>query len=133
MIKIMRNINEARFITNLETRLCDDGEWILISDLIFYSKILGIYVIAKAGMKSDYASVPRIPFAYMLFGGCAEKAAVIHDALYSGTYSVTRKQADSVLVEAMKASGVAAWRRGPMWLAVRLFGASHYKPSEQAA
>lgn len=123
----MDEVGEARFLTELETRRGNNGKWILTSDLVFYSAILRQQIIAKAGMESDYASVPRLPFAYLLFGGIAEEAAVIHDHLYTNNVSgITRKVADSIFEEAAASLKVAAWRRKPMWLAVRLFGGRHW-------
>ena len=40
---------------------------------------------------------------------------------------VEREVADDVFLEAMAASGVAAWRRYPMYWAVRACGGSRYK------
>lgn len=74
-----------------------------------------------AGFKTDFASVPRLPFIYGLAGDCAHASAVIHDYLHRGFMRhVTHAEAASVFREAMKAEGVPAWRRNLMWLAVRI-------------
>jgi hypothetical protein len=102
----------------------------VLAPFVYDSDVLGRRVTVPEGFITDLASVPRLPLAYLLFGGVSNEAAVIHDFLYSGG-KVTRKQADDVFCEAMKAEGVAGWRRGPMWLGVRLFGWLHYeKPAD---
>lgn len=71
-------------------------------------------------------SLPRRAYgSYWLFGAMAEAAAVVHDFLYS-TEACLRKQADEVFAEACKAKRLAAWRRGAMWMGIRLFGAGRY-------
>jgi len=77
-----------------------------------------------AGYVTDFASVPRLPLAYLLAGNTAQASAVVHDFLYE--MKAPRAWADDVFAAAMEAEGVAAWRRGLMWSAVRLFGRSRH-------
>ena len=84
-----------------------------------------------AGFETDFASVPRVPVAYWLFGDVAHEAAVVHDFLYS-TAAVPRETADKVLLEAMEVTGVASWRRMPIYWAVRRFGVAHYQLARKA-
>lgn len=120
----------AKFLTALQVRRASDGEagaWELTAPLIYSSNVLPHVVVVPAGFRTDFASVPRLPLAYWLFGNAADEAAVIHDWLYTSNVSgVTRKQADEVFAEASKVLGVPAWRRGPMWLGVRVCGGSHW-------
>lgn len=95
--------------------------WRLLADLAYHSDSLDCLVLVPAGFVTDFASVPRLPLAYLLFGNVAREAAVVHDYLYH-TGACSRALADKVFAEASEACGVAAWRRGPMWLGVRLFG-----------
>lgn len=95
--------------------------WRLLAELAFSSEVLNRLIIVPEGFVTDFASVPRLPLAYLLFGNVAREAAVVHDFLYS-TGACSRKLADDVFAEASKACNVAAWRRGPMWFGVRLFG-----------
>lgn len=122
----------ARFLTPLVVVHVSDRIKRLAYPLEFMSVKLGGVITVPVGFETDFASVERLPLAYWLFGGVADEAAVVHDWLYSGRMSVTRKQADEVFHEAMKASGVAAWRRYPMTWAVRLFGGSRYTASQES-
>ena len=109
------------FVTPLEVEALPDGNsWRLVAPLVYVSNIIGPLRI-PTGFITDFASVPRLPLAYMLMGGVAHKAAVVHDFLYQFG-SVDRRTADRVFKEAMEVTGVSAWRRYPMYLAVRLFG-----------
>jgi hypothetical protein len=116
----------ARFLTVLQVeRVAGAREWVLTSELAFSSDVLDRLIIVPIGFVTDFASVPRLPLAYWLFGGLADEAAVVHDFLYS-TGLCSRKQADEVFAEASRACGVSAFQRGAMWLGVRLFGGSRY-------
>jgi hypothetical protein len=82
-------------------------------------------VTVPAGFQTDFASVPRIPVAFLLAGDEAHMPAVVHDFLYSSKIC-TREEADNTFLEAMTATGVTKWRRTLMWAAVRMFGQSPY-------
>lgn len=123
---------DARFLSLLRVeRVAGSNTWVLTSELAFSSDVLDRLVIVPIGFETDFASVPRLPLAFLLFGGVADEAAVVHDWLYS-TGACSRKLADEVFAEASKACGVPAWRRGPMWLGVRLFGGSRYTAAAPA-
>lgn len=83
-----------------------------------------------AGFETDFASVPRLPLAYLVAGNTSHKAAVIHDYLYKT--QAPRADADAVFRAAMRAEGVSAWRRGLMWAAVRAFGWAPYNGHKAA-
>jgi len=111
-------------------------EWELLAPLLFSSDVLNTIIEVPAGFRTDFASVPRIPFAYWIAGGTAETAAVIHDYLYRKRKTfpdLTRAQADLVFLEAMVASGVAYWRRQAMYAAVQCFGYWAWERSGGAA
>jgi hypothetical protein len=122
---------KARFLTSLKVAREDGGAWTLTKPLIYDSEILDRRITVPPGFETDFASVPRLPLVYLLYGGdVADEAAVIHDFLYShGAGLVPRDICDGVFREAMQAQGVAGWRRWPMWVGVRLFGGSHYAPA----
>ena len=113
----------ARFLTTLEVRY-DGKDRILTAPLKYESDIAGSIVVPE-GFRTDFASVPRVPLLYLLFGNTAHEAAVIHDYLYRYAI-VPRRTADRVFREAMNASGVWAWRRYPMYMGVRMFGGFCY-------
>jgi len=118
---------KARFMSMLNDKRTRAGsaDRTLVEPLVYYSALLELLVTVPAGFVTDYASVPRAPLTYWLFGGVGDEAAVVHDFLYS-TGVVPRQVADEVYGEALEACGVAAWRRVPMVAAVRVFGASRY-------
>lgn len=121
----------ARFITRLRVALLDDrknegrGAWELVAALVYESDVAASTITVPKGFRTDYASVPRVPIAFMLTGDTAHSAAVVHDWLYS-THEVERAIADQVLYEAAIVSKVPAWRARIMYAAVRLFGGSHW-------
>lgn len=90
-----------------------------------YETEAGWSVEVPAGYSTDLDSVPRIPIAYAWLKGRATKSAVVHDWLYYNKHD--RKEADKIFLEAMKAEGVAAWRRWPIYSAVRAFGWIAYR------
>jgi hypothetical protein len=116
----------GEFKSPLMVKYQSDSSWLLVDDFIFKSRLCEFPIVVPAGFETDFASVPRIPLAYLLAGDCAHEAAVIHDYLYR-TGKADRKTADEVFLEAMEAQGIGAWRRYGMYWAVRLFGGSAYK------
>lgn len=121
----------SKFLTPLEVEPADansldDGNWRLIAPLSYASDLAKRVFVVPAGFVTNFASVPRFGFIYALFGGKANEAATLHDYLYTNPAPVPRPVADATFKEASKVTGVAAWRYWPMYLGVRLFGASHY-------
>lgn len=112
---------QARFLDPLSVTRRPGGRWALTRPLRYQSAVLRALLTVHAGFLTDFASVPRLPFAFWLFGDTAHAEAVVHDFLCA-TKIVPRAQADRVFLEAMEVSGIPAWRRWPMYLAVRLFG-----------
>ncbi len=76
------------------------------------------------GFETDFASVPRLPLAYLLTGNTAHRAAVAHDFL--STIRAERSFADDVFAAGMRAERVPGWRRWLMYTAVRVGGGSRY-------
>lgn len=94
----------AEFITELDTKLKNnDAIWIINFPLIYVSDILG-KITVPLGFETDFASVPRVPFIFELFGDKAHREAVIHDYLYriNSVPQATYSQANNVFFEAMK-------------------------------
>lgn len=114
----------ARFVTTLQGEWLDDNRFRLMTPLVYESDIMGM-VMVPAGFVTDFASVPRVPIVYMLFGDRAHHESVPHDFFYQ-THIVTKAVADKVFLEAMKARGKSWFIRYAMYLGVVLGGASSY-------
>jgi len=100
------------------------GGWRLEKELRFWSPTFG-YIVVPLGYVTDFASVPRLPLSYLFFGDVVHAAAVVHDYLISHHYAACRiswRHAADIFNEAMVADSVPAWRRIPMYRAVRIFG-----------
>jgi len=118
----------AKFLTELNARLKDDDKiWIIDSSLIYQSDILG-KIVVWAGFETDFASVPRVPIFYVLFGDRAHREAVIHDYLYriDSMPVAQRGEADDVFLEAMKERGKGFFVRYAMYWGVRMGGWTAY-------
>lgn len=111
------------FIGDLDTRLVDElqDRHKLLAPFGFYSEHVGLHITVPRGFVTDFASVPRIIGAWLLYGGKGKRAAVIHDWLYS-TQMFTRSVCDAIFEEALKTSGYKAWEVGGMYAGVRMGG-----------
>ena len=110
----------AQFLTELDARLKDsDNVWVLAAPLIYQSDILGKITVPE-GFLTDFASVPRIPIAYILFGDRAHCESVIHDYLYriDSVPIATYSQANNVFYEAMKVRSKGFFVRHAMYYGV---------------
>lgn len=113
----------SRFVSDLETKLInDDSVWELIRPLTYWSDYLQCNVEVPAGFKTDFASVPRVPIAYTLFGDRAHREAVIHDYLFrkDSIPKVSFMDANIVFLEAMTLRGKSPFVRYSMFLGVCL-------------
>lgn len=115
----------SRFLTELDAELKpnSDNIWMLKAALIYESDLVGVIVVPKY-FETDFASVPRVPIAYMAFGDRAHREAILHDFLYCKDSEplVTYSQANAVFYEAMKLRGKGWFTRHMMWLGVVLGG-----------
>lgn len=117
----------SNFETDLDTRVLNDRVYQLNCPLIYRSDTLGLIAV-PAGFQTDFASVPRLPIIYEMWGDRAHREAVIHDYLYrkDSIPVVDRAIADSVFKEAMKSTG-KPWRIWWwMWMGVRAGGWTAY-------
>jgi hypothetical protein len=122
-------VSRAYFVSaGLATDLVDEIEdiHVLLAPLVYFSALLGMTITVPAGFRTDFASVPRIVGAYLLFGGKGKRAAVIHDWAYSGGLNVDRATADLIFREALQASGYSAFTVWAMYQGVRIGGESHF-------
>lgn len=118
----------SEFITELDARLHDDDRiWSILSPLIYCSNILGI-IRVPAGFETDFASVPRVPIVFRLYGDRAHRESVIHDYLYriDSTPEASFDIANLVFLEAMTCRGKSHFIRCGMYKGVCLGGKRHY-------
>ncbi len=128
----------SKFLSALRVEQISDtandgrGEWILIAPLLYKSDLTNDVYIVPSGFRTDFASVPRLPIAFLLCGDTASKPAALHDALYTadartGKHMVLdRLTADLILKESALSEGVPTWRAWALFLGVRLGGDSHW-------
>jgi hypothetical protein len=86
-------------------------------------------LVVPEGFLTDFASVPRVPVAYLLFGDKAHRSALLHDHLYA--LQRDREFADAVFYAAMRAEKLNAFQRGIMWTAVRVGGWPYYLKKQE--
>ncbi|MHB1125252.1 MAG: DUF1353 domain-containing protein [Ramlibacter sp.] len=116
-------MSAAGFIGDVDLRILDDpgNLFRVLGDFQFVSAVAGCVIFVPAGFVTDLASVPRLPFAYLVVGGKGKKAAVVHDLLYT-TRRFSREVADAVFREALLASGYSHVVAGIMYAGVRAGG-----------
>lgn len=123
----------SQFLTALAGEWIDDERFELLKPLRYQSDILlkefptikdGILEIVD-GFVTDFASVPRVPIVYELFGDKAHHESVPHDFMYQ-THVVPKSVADRVFLEAMAVRGKPPYIRYPMYWGVVLGGQSSY-------
>lgn len=122
---------KVRFLADPEVRITGKNEWELLNDFpceIWREGETPRIIKVHKGTKTDLASVPRLPLAYMLFGGKARRSAILHDWLYRIQWP--RKEADEIFRAAME-NEVGAFTRWAMWLGVRVGGAGAYADKEK--
>ncbi len=116
------------FQGDLVVRLVNDdaqGLWELVEPLSFHSDLLGRTITAPAGHRTDFCSVPRVPFVYDILGDRARKSGTIHDWLYT-SHETDRQTADMILREMLLVDGIGPKEAEMFYLAVRAGGASHW-------
>jgi len=96
------------------------GQWVVLESFMFS----GIKV--EAGQLTDGASIPWWLRGVLKTGGKLFAPSVIHDTIYRHGI-VSRRRADNVYRNAMRANYVPKWKIKVIYLAVRLFGGSSYK------
>lgn len=127
----------SRFITDLDVRkLGRDasadrrGTWRLLQPLVYHSDVLRRTLTVPDGFITDFASVPRLPVAFLLTAEAGHEAAVVHDFLYT-THEVERRVADAVFEEALLVGDEPRWRAWLMWAGVRIGGSGPWKAAGQ--
>lgn len=104
------------------------GARVLLEPLVFTRKMGKgrIEIEVPAGFVSDLASVPRLLWCIFPPFGKFNRAAILHDFLYSTAGECSRFLADAIFREAMAELSVPAWRRVLMFYAVRWFGWAYF-------
>ncbi len=101
-----------------------------------YATLAGQTITIPAGFTTDGVSAPQITWS--LIGlppdGYYRAAGIVHDYLYTlggkiprRTVAYTRKECDQILLEILTRCKVPWLKRKAAYLAVRLFGGSHWK------
>jgi len=104
--------------------------WEIAYPLSYTSDLLADKITVPKGFITDFASVPRLPFVYLMFGGTSHRASVIHDALYRKDIDVPevdQKTADAIFLEAMETNDDGWISRWGKWLGVRVGGCTSWK------
>lgn len=99
--------------------------WEFCSDYTAFLKINDkeVSITIPEGFESDGGTIPRV-FGY--FSDLAFRGYFVHDYIYT-TNIYSRKEADKILKSCLEYEGVSFMDRNIIYLAVRLFGAKHYK------
>lgn len=123
----------GRYLSPLRDECVDDtandgrGIWRILEPFVFQSDVLGRTITVEKDFLTDYASVPRWPFIYWMFGDTSHKAAVLHDWLFHHHEFCDEQTANKVLLEAMEASGIPWWRRKGIYYGVVIGGRSSWE------
>lgn len=114
----------SRFTEPLVVTPRPDGRtWIVLSDFGYEIGNEGSNDVINVGIgfQTDFASIPRLLWAFLPRWGKYGNAAVIHDWLY-WYQPRDRREADRIFLEGMEVLEVSAWKRNVIYYAVRAFG-----------
>lgn len=99
-----------------------DRDWVVVKPLTYRGTVDEFIV--PAGMRTDFASVPRAFVWFLPRYGRYTRAAILHDYLWrfrvtDPTQPVSRRDADGLFRRVMRELDVPFLRRWIMWAAVR--------------
>lgn len=117
------------FRSKLIVEVIADEQFKLLQPLRYYSVLMGEEIVVPEGFVTDFASVPRIPPFYDMYGGKACIAATVHDYLCDQSNEEQdrakahkmRVLGDDVFLEAMQATGIDPNTANPMHQAVSFY------------
>lgn len=109
-----------RFLSPLDLRAHEPGEWVLLAPLE-YRAANGRKYLVPSRFITDLASIPLLARPAIDQNGRSRRPAVLHDFLYCLKQG-SRSEADALFLEALEAEGVSPITRRIMWLAVRAWG-----------
>ena len=128
------------FLDPLEVRKHGPRDWEILRHIRYKSEDYEFVI--PAGTRIDFASSPRIFWSIIPPTGEYDLAVAAHDWLYvaqphvrigkTGLRRMTRKEADDIMLDAMRQTGVAPWRRFLIYQAVRAGGAKLWEKSRKA-
>lgn len=118
----------AKFLSSLAVEMVGEDKWRLTKPLVYLSIVAKQTLVVPEGFITDFASVPRIPIIFEVFGDRGQMAAALHDWLYTAPHPLpTRSAADDVLKEALIAQGMDEGEATLMFFGARLGGQSNYE------
>lgn len=117
---MLRSAKPPVFLSSLDLRAHEPGEWVLLSQLVYRAADGWKHQVPQYFI-TDLASIPRLARPAIDRNGRSRRPAVLHDWLYC-LHESTRSQADELFLEALEAEGVGWFTRRTMWLAVRAWG-----------
>jgi len=135
-------IQKVVYGTFLDVREKADGIFELINPLYCHLVINDevFECVIPETFLTDFCSVPRVPFAYYLFGGKYNKTGTFHDALYGDwreikiihsadryTIPITKKLADNILYRSLLDEGASKFTAYSMYQGVNVFGSVFFK------
>lgn len=88
------------FLDPLRVKLAGRNRWITEARFRFRSMVADRIIEVPAEFVTDFASVPRLPLAYLIAGNRCPQAALPHDFLYQAPDWEDRPLADEVFLEA---------------------------------
>lgn len=95
--------------TTVQVRLLNDRKSVeLLCPVTFMCMYLGTVTVPK-GFRTDFASIPRLPFVFLLLGGYGVVAGIVHDYLYHRRIT-SRGLADLILYIVLRETGHSRWR-----------------------
>lgn len=123
-------MEKSVFLTNLKAELKEDRDdvWIITQPLKYWSQLLNCLVTISETFETDFASVPRVPLIYSLWGNRAHREATLHDYLFrkDSIPIISCSLANEVFLEAMISTGKSWYIKYPMYSGVVLGGQSAY-------
>lgn len=118
----------AQLLTTMDVRKVGRKEWQFTAPMVILVVLDGLSYLIRVpdGFVTDFASVPRIPLAFWLFGGIGDYAAAAHDWLYH-TAEFPRGVCDAIFREILiHVDDAGEPRANLMHLGVRVGGAKFY-------
>ena len=114
----------SSFTKPLRLEFKDDCTFDLLETFEYYTNKIkhldgtNVIITVPVGFNTDFASVPKVFRSFIAVLDKHAKAAVVHDYLYEHGYD--KYVADKIFYEAMTVLEVSLWKRGIMFIGVRL-------------